>query len=242
MIRKQWVVGALACLACGSALANGFYVGGGAGLLEFKNKWSSTLTSSIFHGEEDATISTESKKGGDMNINGTVLAGYQWAFANHFALALEAFTNRSATELTDDSTMYGIQRDATLKSGWTYGLRVLPGYQVTPDTQVYGIVGYAHTSTTLDTNSAATQENIYLSIGSNSEHTQFDGYQLGLGTKIDLPQVSPHLAVRTDVIYTGYASKTITQNQPFAEAVLSDTYTLQPSTIEANVVLLYQFG
>lgn len=242
MLKKQLGIALITMLSCGSALANGFYIGGGAGVLQLTNKSSTAI--SFDPNPEDMPVQTSSNNPGtNMNINGTILGGYQWSFANRFALAIEAFTNLSSAKISDSYSIYNLEgtNDLTLNS--TYGVRILPGYQITPATEIYTILGYARSQATVDSNITVASTASYngASVSSSSDYT-LNGYQIGLGTKIDLTDVSPHLAVRTDVIYTGYDSKTNNLSMPSTGLTTNNTYKVQPSTLEANVVLLYQFG
>jgi hypothetical protein len=60
---------------------------------------------------------------------------------------------------------------------------------------------------------------------------------LGVGA---MKHISQHVALRGDVIYTGYQTTSITNTS--SEGRLSNTYTLKPYTVEANIALVYQFG
>jgi opacity protein-like surface antigen len=114
-----------------------------------------------------------------------------------------------------------------LREQYVYGARVLPGYQATDSTSFYGIVGVArgHFVTTGSVDADVASD-------SSSNHFNLNGYQLGLGTKTD---VYKNIAVRTDLIYTGYQTKTFESNT-------GSTSKIEPSTIEANVAAVYKFG
>ncbi len=236
---KKILIGTLALMASGTVLANGFYAGLGAGVLNFSNKTTTTIATSDTTPTGLLIPYSQSASNNTLAINGEVLAGYTWDLRNHYVLSLEAFASDSNAKISSQQTgdlQLSETSNFTLNS--VYGVRLLPGYQVTPDVEVYGIIGFSHANTSLD-NTMDISSNVKSQVFTNDQGFQFNGYQLGFGSKVALNQ---HLALRGDVIYTGYPTKTTTNTYPFIDTTLTDTYKLQPSSLEANIVLLYQFG
>ena len=237
-MKNSWFIGALALIASGTAAANGFYVGAGLGVINQSNK----STNTILQLSEDIDGAylpySTSQTNSALGINGTLLGGYSWLFANHFVIALEAFVNSSNAKVDYEQTTHVLNVTSDFSLSSTYGLRLLPGYQVTPETKVYGIVGYARASGSLDNNADATVNGGVVPF-TNKQDYQFNGYQLGFGSET---QLSEHFSLRGDVIYTGYDSQSVDAQYTFLDSSMSATNTVQPSSLEANVILVYQFG
>lgn len=218
MMKKTLLIGTLTLLASGAALANGFYVGAGIGALQFNAKTTATSAAGA------SSIANQGKLG----INGQLMGGYEFAFANRMILGLEAFGNYTSAKINSESSLRnnGLA-NSSLRLQYVYGARVLPGFQATDSTSFYGILGvargYFKTDGSVNANASTTQ---------GSSNVSLNGYQLGLGTKTD---VAKNIAVRTDLVYTGYQSKTF-ENSSAA------TYKIEPSTVEFNVAAVYKFG
>lgn len=219
MMKKTLLVGALTLAASGAALANGFYAGAGVGGLQLNSK-------TVDYSSHTATSSSQNE--GNLGVNGVLMGGYEFAFANRMVLGLEAFGNYTSAKINNSqSTIGDSELTSSLRQQYVYGARVLPGFQATDSTSFYGIVGVArgHFVTTGSVTANITDV-------SGSSKVDLNGYQLGLGTKTD---VYKNIAVRTDLIYTGYQSKTF-------ESTDGSTSKIQPSTVEANVAAVYKFG
>ena len=114
-----------------------------------------------------------------------------------------------------------------MKINNVYGVRVLPGVHLAPETVGYGILGYARGDMKLSTSEEGETP---------SKNYKLNGYQVGLGSMTDL---SKNVALRGDLIYTGYKSKTIVDS---ADSTGSANVKLKPSTMEFNIVAVYKFG
>ncbi len=251
-MRKQALfVGVMALSTAGLASANGFYVGGGIGGLDLNQKTTQTQTIAqppVAQGygvEVLAPNTTTTQNGGKLGVNGTVMAGYSWSFSNRMYLGLESFYNYSSAKVSANGTSSSRNTDAVeettsdLRLNYVYGARVLPGYQVTPDAVVYGILGVARGNFR-----ASGTANAYLygsepvdGSATGSQNFNLNAYQLGFGAMIDM---SEHVALRGDVIYSGYQSKTLEATNTATQA--TTTYEIVPSTVEANIVMVYKFG
>lgn len=226
---------------------SGFYVGIGGGAMDFFTEFSGPGTSTSEDGL--VTISQNSSSdSGSLGWNTTAEVGYAWALPNRFFLGIEAFGNYTNTatsttssssttieESTDTADTYG-----QLKMDWIYGIRALPGYQVTPSTTVYGIIGYARAHADLNTAAeSVTSEGVVQNLPTTTESFNFNGLQLGLGSMID---VTEHVAIRGDIIYTDYQDKTSnTLDTDSRGGTYSSSTQLSPSTLEANVGVVYKF-
>ncbi len=203
---------------------------GGFGGLEFKN---STTVSTIIPDVPQYTPIDHSENGGDLAFNTTAVAGYAWDFSNQYHLALEAFTDSNNAQLTFEKSVALIfNENSTFNLRSVYGLRVLPGYAVTEQTNVYAILGVARAHTTLTDN--LNSEGTTMTQKTNYD---FTGYQVGLGEQT---QLTPHVLLRGDLIYTDYPTKTV--DESYGNNSATAVIQLKPSTIEANLLLGYQFG
>lgn len=223
---------------------HGLYVGIGAGAMDFITDYSGAGTTVTTNRGATRTHAT-SDKTGELGGDGTMEIGYAWYFPNRFFFGTEAFGDitgvSTSTSSTGTTTINGQAETATvdgeMQLKYTYGLRVLPGYQLTQDAVAYAIVGYsrAHTDFTSNASVAGASSG---SLPSGSLTDTFSGYQVGLGSMIN---VSEHVAIRGDMIYSGYTSKTFTKTESNANGSATTSLDAQPSTLEANVGIVYIF-
>lgn len=231
-----------------TAAKNGFYVGIGLGGLTLHD--SITSTYDLVNGDASGISSNSTMdQGSNLNLNSNVLAGYAWRFSNKLFLGVEAFGTYNNASVGFDGEQ-DIQTAAgnnieSIYSGdytmhYTYGVRALPGYQIKPGVVAYGIVGYSHAhgdlnyndgSTTIDSNETTFPAITY--------KENYDGYQLGLGSMVN---ITKNVLVRADVIYTGYSSQTINAGTVNTDSdSLSTPTTFTFSTLEGDFSLIYQF-
>jgi hypothetical protein len=225
---------------------NGFYAGIGLGALGFREE----VTSSGATDSADGTLTGatgQTDNIGSNGLNSTLFVGYGWYLPHRIFLGLEAngnYTNTGATSVltqTITRTTGGVTNsvnvdgsgDWKMKSVW--GVRALPGYQVNDSTVAYGIIGFAQSRIDLNDNpgSISVDGSTVNYTGSSTGYT-FNGYQVGIGSMTHLTE---HVAIRGDIIYTGYESKTDT----VTSAESSSSVTAKPSTVEGNVSLVYMF-
>lgn len=183
MFKKTLLVVALGAVST-AAMADGFYAGVGFGGEGYQDK----VTSYV------GTHRTE----GALGVMGGLFGGYTVNFANQFNLGGEVFGNVNSAKITDGSitTVNSSAYGYTVKSRYNYGVRALPGYQVTPDTDVHALVGYVRGNFKFTDSNPA---------GTNSTNN-FNGYQVGGGMGVN---VMKNVAVRGDFYYTGYQTKTV---------------------------------
>ena len=202
MFKKTLLVGAVALVASSAALADGFYFGAGVGGTGFHD--------GISIGGGGGAVDQ-----GNLGVIGGLLAGYNFNLANQFNLGLEAFGNATSAKISDsDGTT-----TFTIKSRYNFGARVLPGYQVTPDTDLHAIVGYVR---------GQFQENVTVLGVSGSQNLNVNGFQAGVGSGTNLAK---NVALRGDIIYSGYQS-------------ITDNFGNQHkfNTLDGIVSVAYKFG
>lgn len=147
------MIGAVALTASGTAMANGFYAGGGIGMLNLNNKTTLTQQEQAYgggYGDVPAMrTTTTTDNGSKLGVNGTLMAGYAWTFPNRLFTAVEAFGNYTSAKISENTTTSTLATASSLRLTYVYGARVLPGFQVTPDSVAYGILGVARVSISL---------------------------------------------------------------------------------------------
>ena len=223
---------------------HGFYLGLGTGFY--------TLDDSMTH-STGLTIDGSAVKTGSVNahsgetgINGYVTGGYAWKFtsANLF-FATEIFGNMTNAEpyVSVDSTdeLGSSSSNVNLEIKYAYGIRALPGVMVTKDAVVYFIGGYAraHADSSSSVTSINNVDSSEDSAFSSSSSSNFNGYQLGLGSMIN---VSKYVALRGDLIYSAYGDQTLAGGTRTVDNVaVQDTFTANPTSWEGNIGIVAMF-
>lgn len=223
-------------LASQVALANNVYVGAGIGGIGLETKLTSDVT--LTQGGT-STETTYNSHNFDKAFNSSLVLGYAMRFPNQTFLALEGFANYPESLETHNalSTANGTL-SSSLKYHSVYGVRLLPGMQLSPKADVYGIVGYALANVNVQNSTVGMVTDAQLYNNSSDDNQSLNGYQLGLGA---MTHVSDHVLLRGDAIYTGYQqTKQVTSTS--TNGVLSNAYRQTPYTLEANVAVIYQFG
>jgi len=192
MLKKTLLTALLALTATGVASANNFYAGFGVG-------------GSALHSENKLTGVSLSGDTGNFGALGSVFGGYNFNLDNQVNLGLEAFANASSVKATVANSTYSL----TEKLTYNYGLRLVPGYQITADTDLHLLAGIARGRITFtdSTGGAEGSKNVY-------------GWQGGFGSTTT---VNSNFAVRGDIIYTDYKKKTYslgTESSSFAANTL----------------------
>lgn len=229
---------------------HGVYVGLGIGAIDFDNKMTGTL-------DYSTTSTSQTNSESNVGVNGVLDLGYSWTFPSRLFFGIEGFgtltsaKNSQSINETQTTGNYTTSVDDTVDFKWqgTYGARVLPGFQVSPRSVLYGIVGYTRgnaelsnssNNSTITNNTTATSEIIDGPRSGASSTYGFNGYQLGVGTMIDL---IGNLSLRADVIYSGYSSETLYSNTTaFENGSVSTSLSAEPYTIEGDLSLVYLFG
>ncbi len=228
-----------------------FYFGLGAGVIDLNTSMTTTGSVSLINDLGMQSIDSTAD-GSGTGVNGTGIVGFSFTTPNRFFMGMEGFydlmsvsTNTSTTTSnTLGNTTGSVTGEPDTKMDYAYGFRVLPGYQATQSTVIYGIVGYslAHATTGVTLSGEATNSNT-AETASNSvtkdKGVNYTGYQVGIGSMID---VASHVALRGDFIYSGYGSETIKTGSQTSEAGTAEaTLSSQPSTLEADVALIVKF-
>jgi len=115
---------------------------------------------------------------------GEVYGGYAWNFANKINLGLEPFANFASTD-----------------NNYNYGFRVVPGYQITPDTSAHLLAGFVRGHFNNGNDVSANEK--YFS----------NGYQAGVGAETNLMK---NVALRGDVTFNDYLQDLTTNNSRYA--------------------------
>lgn len=228
--RLGLLVGAALLGVAGLATADSFYMGAGVGALQLNNTVTDQGSTNFPDDPELNSNWNVTATGHGTGVNGTLVLGYAWENPNDYFIGVEAFQNMSNAKATatladaDNSIAYH------MKIKDVYGVRVLPGYHFTPDTVGYGILGLAHGKMQLTANDDD---------DSDAKNYDLNGYQVGAGM---MTKITPNIAVRGDLIYTGYAKSTDSIDQNINGDTASDSFSIKPSTMEANIDLMYSFG
>lgn len=234
---------------------HGLYVGLGGGIIDFNNKMTvsadGTVDGTAFN---DSTSPTSNNAAGAL---GTLILGYSWTLPSRFFFGIEGFGDITSAEISQTNTANNttgpisttLTGTTDLQWQYVYGARVLPGFQVSPKFTLYGIVGYARgvanltnaeTRTTID---SATGGSVTVDTSSDSgifSAHDYNGYQLGVGSMFNL---SSHLALRGDIIYTGYGSQTLgSDTHTFVGGNETTSLDASPYTVEADLSLVLMFG
>lgn len=229
MLRQTVGVGVMTLTVASSAMASGFYAGGGIGVLDLNNKSTANVTT-----KSSGAVTTATNNSGKMGVNGALLAGYGWSLPNRLYVGVEAFTNYTSAKISSNSTSSASTVVNSLRATYVYGARVLPGYQTTPSTVVYGILGVAR-GKFKTTGTVTTNKGVVTDTGAGDQNFSLNGYQLGLGS---MTEVAKNVALRGDVIYTTYQNKTFNTST----STTTTSYRVMPCTLEANAAVVYTFG
>ena len=205
MLKKTLLTALLALTATGVASANGFYAGAGVG-------------GSALHSSNGLTQSgtTTSHYIGNLGALGSLFAGYNFNLDNQMNLGLEAFINADSVKAQYQTSTYTL----TEKLTYNYGLRFVPAYQITADTDLHLLAGIArgHFTGSDSTGGGDDSKNIY-------------GWQGGFGATT---AVNSNFAVRTDIIYTDYKKQTYNLG--------TESASLKASTLDGVISGQFKFG
>lgn len=241
------MLAALSVSSINQALPNGFYAGAGFGGITFHDKLSGSGTTT-FSDDSFTSGSSTTNAGSDIEWNSMAFAGYAWSLPHQLFLSTEVFGNlmnasiyNSGAETISQVDAYHVSSegsgDYTLKNA--FGARILPGYQIKPDVAIYGILGYARAHIDINNNAGSlTVDSNTANIPSSSSNYNTNGYQLGLGSMIN---VTEHIFIRGDVIYTGCQNIDSHSTVTESDSVTTGSSTLQFSTLEADLSVGYQF-
>jgi opacity protein-like surface antigen len=212
MFKKTLLVTIIAVAAAGSAFADGFYVGAGIGGSNLNEKLTAADVDNIYNdGASDM---------GKLGFLGSIFGGYTFNFSNQMNLGLEVFGNATNAKASDSD----YQGTMSMKQRYQYGIRALPGYQITQDSDLHAIVGFIRGNFRL-TDSGLVQSGVDSTFNAN-------GYELGFGAGTN---VAKNINVRADVIYNGYQTKTV-------NTTAGDSYKNQLHSWDGLLSVAYKFG
>jgi opacity protein-like surface antigen len=180
-----------------------WYAGVGAGATTLFNKASADCcyTGKIGYGAFDAL--------------GSLFGGYSYHFANRFNLGGEVFGDLRSAKYTD----YNFFQDTyAAKLQYTYGLRMMPGYQVNPTASLHGLLGVV-------------RGNFRSTYKTDADTSNLDGFQAGVGGQLNL---TARLGLRGDLIYSQYQRKTI--------LLTTTRFENNFSTLDGIISIFYNFA
>lgn len=202
---------------------NHFYLGGDIGIANLVDKESTPTPAQAMHHL------------GATGLVGGGFAGYDFSIQEHLKLGIEWFmnaTNLNASSYQNYADLNGNSPVYTAHMKYNLGIRALPGYAFTPDTIGYAILGYSYGKFNIQDNG---------NYGYVSNSIDENGFQCGAGIRTPLWN---HIYLRTDVLYTLYASSQIngistnSEGNPGTSLI---SYTNNFSTLEADVGFVYKF-
>jgi len=125
-------------------------------------------------------------------VFGTVFIGYKY-LQNKFHLAVEANSNISSASFTtsNDEYVHSNFQHSRYKINNSYGVSVLPGYQISENALFYARLGYANANVKISTTDSSL---------ANKSHRR-DGFRPGLGVN---QQITKRLSVRMEYSRTQY--------------------------------------
>lgn len=204
-----------------STSLHGVYIGGTIGASDLQNKTTHYISPEIHHL-------------GGIGIIGGGFLGYDFSFTPKIKMGLEGFANatglNTAIQHYDQTTRIQTNSEE-MNSRYNLGVRILPGYQFTPDTDGHIIIGYSNAKFKhLDNGTYG-----FLDTDFNK-----NGFQGGLGCKSNLSY--QHVSLRLDMLYTRYSKQNSTGTGLAGSGSAYQYYTDIFSTLEADLSLIYQFS
>lgn len=157
-----------------------------------------------------------------LGVLGGLFGGYAYHFDNRFNLGGEIFGDARSAKYKNTNN-YATPYRAQLR--YSYGLRIMPGYQVNPRTSLYALLGYVRGNFKSTWSAVTIDENI----------SNLNGFQVGVGSKLNL---TTHFGLRGDVIYSQYQNKTFTLGGPTNYYPFKNSV----STLDGIVSLVYSFA
>jgi len=191
IFRNQITIAVLLTAVSQSAFANSLYAGIGVGVSDFADSQLITAPTA-----PEAAPTSHDYSG--LGLLSSVITGYRFDLTKRFNLGLEAFLTGSnnqigVDDISIDSANSGQPITAMkVSQRYTYGVRILPGYEIVPNVVGHAIVGVSRGVFSLIDNGANSQAKSNFGVY---------GYQLGLGASTVLLK---NLDIRLDVIYTKY--------------------------------------
>jgi opacity protein-like surface antigen len=234
MFKKIALFGAAACFAVTTAAsATGLYVGAGLGYQTTKTDVNTTAPSTVVAGTTDTTSNDFHGDG----INGTLFVGYGFCANQNIWLGLEFNGELSSTKHSQNSvtnvaagTTLTVSTEHKLRGG--YGLSFRPGYFVTDNTKVYGVLGWQRGRFQTTSTVAITG----LGTATGRTNTWENGFRYGGGMEVNLTN---QLGLRAEFTQTRYKTRT---NTVAVGAVGNATARIKDYSNQAMVDLVWTIG
>jgi len=201
-------------LTCQHALRDYFYVGATLGAVGLMDRESTSNPIRDVH--------YLSASGGLAGI----LLGFDMYVMDNFTFGLEGFFNRTNVSVSDNQN-FTPQTSYIAKMRYNTGLRILPGYEFTPDTKGHLILAWSIGNFKIDDNG---------NYGIVNDIFSKSGIQMGVGAETALAK---HIALRGDTIYTFYpsnATNASTASVPSSSQIYANRF----STLEADLSIVYK--
>jgi outer membrane immunogenic protein len=227
-MKKQLLIAALATVTASTAFAQskfeGFY--GQAGVGYFSS--SPSIGSNTLTDPSGTNYPFSSSINSSDGFNGAISGGYTFSLAKQFTLGLGVDYQPFASQEASYSFTNNSLSPSTSTGKWRvnngYSVYLAPGYAITPDSLVYGKVGFAGAQM------KATPT------GGSSGTTNYTGYLLGLGYK---QFISGGLYGFGEVNYSSYGSQ---NNQTTGPWTGGGTYTINTSASASSMNALVGVG
>lgn len=210
---------------------DGFYIGADVGLANIDVK-EFALANSL--------TKPETHHLGDLGFVGGGVLGYDYSINDQFKLGIEGFINGNTAEAKAIHDFNSTVMAA--KARYNAGVRVLPGYLFTPETNGHIILGYTNAGYRV------TDNGVY---GFVDNQFNLNGFQAGLGMTANL---TPNVSLRLDAIYSTYGSQdsigtmyTAVDGPAGAGSGvgpangIANVYHNTFQTLEGNLTLIYKF-
>jgi len=231
MLKRIIYAGLISLSLVSASYANDFYIGAGIGhqTATIDKKLSITTPDNSYrYYKHDHQPST--------GTLGNIFTGYEWNF-DRFYLATELNASLSSLKYhgyfteTEDGINNTSEATYTLRN--SYGLSLLPGYQVSDNVLLYGRIGYVKGNfkyAEYKTNTGEGERGV-------TEHEWLNGIRYGLGINTSL---SKNIALRLEYDQTRYGTyKDSTFPMPSGQFRQID---LTPFVNQAELDLVYKFS
>lgn len=184
-IKRLLPLGFMSCVSV--SLANAPYIGAGIGINHLSEK--------VSYYDQQIPTNNGLANFSANSLIGTAFGGYGFDFYAQWVAGLEffgIFQNNSATIYTNNGS-------AAFQQHSSYGIRVVPSYQIVPSADIHAIVGYTRTLVSLRDNGGLLDANNTIPHFNN----YLNGFQVGFGTSLS---IGYGFILRGDMIYNGYGS------------------------------------
>lgn len=219
--------------AAGNAVAaannsfDGFYAG--AGISRDSAKFNYKVVSPI-----DSTNNYRQRNdAGSNGFSGAVFAGYGMSFGQFYLGAeVDAAANsvKSKDSFSADTPMGPIQNIAEYEMKSSYGISILPGFNVTDKVMIYGRLGYVNSK--FEAKFTATDPSF--NPVSKNDSKSLGGIRYGLGIATAL---MPNLNLRLDYTHADYSTHRTTLDNPFYR-----NNSFKPTTDQVQLGISYRFA